>query len=94
MPSARISEWVDKCNDFALKSYTNKRAQHCAALIDGKNIILLSNNSYGSNKLEHIPTDDCTTHAEVNVILKGLEQNILGFDHSSKVELAEWMSAH
>jgi hypothetical protein len=95
MPSSKINEWYDKCNEYALKSYTNDRSLHCAGLIYGKDIKLMATNTYGSNKIEQfITNNDCTTHAEMNVIIKALDQNLVGFDHSSKVELAEGVSAN
>ena len=45
MPSSKINEWYDKCNEYALKSYTNERSLHCAGLIYGKDVKLMATSS-------------------------------------------------
>lgn len=94
MPSSKIYEWVDKCNEFALKSYTNRRSQHCAALIDGKKLICMSTNKYGGNKIEqYIEDNDCTSHAEYEAIIEALNQDKIWFNNLAKVGVAEGVSA-
>jgi len=74
----RIERFVLDCLNHATKSQC--RMAHSAGLIINGNLRHLSCNYYGSNTLEpHCISDNCTTHAEVAAIYKGIQSNDLCF---------------
>ena len=83
----KISRFVFDCLNHAGKSQC--RMTHSAGLIINGNLRHVSCNYYGSNPLEpDCVSDNCTTHAEVAAIYKGIKNNDLFLNnkesHSAK----------
>ena len=83
----QINRFVLDCFNYADKSQC--RMTHSAGLIINGNLRHISCNYYGSNPLEPAyGSDNCTTHAEVATIYKGIKNNDLFLSnkesHSSK----------
>ena len=75
---SRIARLVNHCYDNASSQC---KSNHCAALISGGRSFVKRCNTYGSNKLERnmINSSDCTTHAEMNVIMDAMKMGLLPY---------------
>ena len=100
-----VTRLANECFNHAVSAPTADRSKHCAALIGGNRIHEIATNFYGGNsfeRLHHGNLATCTTHAEINVILRAMRRGIIpsckyeecGCQvNSSKVVWAEGVSA-